>query len=543
MSSYVDQLKTQIGSGTAVSSYQPSSNNPTRIDSNSLLNNLGYKSSLSKKNPEYREESKAEILAFAGRMGFQDTWRGVKQLLGSDEEEMKKDQERLNRYLQNDEYGGSVMAAYTAGLFGDPVGWFLPGLKARNAYKAARAGLISGGIVGATGYVDEDNGMSRLNMTILGMAGGGVLSPAMYKFNKTIMPLMRRGYTSMGSAIDSGKINQDLGMIAKGFSYAGAKAGAPIYGQVKKAGSWVGGTKPYNKFGNYFIDNFGLPDAVKVAKKNRRLSENKWAGDFNDVLERFAKLTPTQDRALYRLMTGEKLTAKENSLLTADIRALGKEGRTVVNKLGNELVDLGLLEQKTFLANKNKYLHRSYEKYADPLKRSKKQIITDEENLGVIATEFLRRGRTETFTLGTGDTMAKLIAKKRLEGWKVLDTKGSKIRMNRDWTVKERKDMGEMVSATFALAKTGKVMSNDVAAFRFYDDIAKMGDDVAVRGTGTDFAKPIGVADDWKRVPLDFIKVGGNDTKVRKFGNLSGHWVSPEVYNDLKWAARFKKYS
>jgi hypothetical protein len=361
----------------------------------------------------------------------------------------------------------------------------------------------------------------------------------MYKFNKTILPNIKNGYRNLGTAIDENKITKDLNLLQKGIT----GVAGPTYAGVKKVGYGIKGTKAYNKFGNYFIDNFGLPDAVKVAKKNRRLSENKWAGDFNDVLERFAKLTPKQDRALYRLMTGERLTAKENSLLTADIKALGKEGRTVVNKLGQELVDLGLLEQKTFLANKNKYLHRSYEKYADPLKRSKKQIITDEENLGVIATEFLRRGRTETFTLGTGETIAKLIAKKRLEGWKVIDTKGSKVRMNRDWTAKERKDMGEIVSATFALSKTGKLMSNDVAAFKFYDDIAKMGDDVAVKGTGKNFERPIGVADDWKRVPIDFVKIGGNETKVSKYGNLAGHWVPEEVFNDLKWASIAKKYN
>ena len=544
MSSLLDSMKAEYNIGTsAVQSDISDSTKPSFTpigvtqDSNSLLNNLGYKSSLSKTNPEYREESMAEIIGFASRMGFQDTWRGVKQLLGSDEEEMKRDQERLNRYLKNEEYGGSVMAAYTAGLFGDPVGWFLPGMKARNAYKAAKAGLVSGGIIGATGYVDEDNGMTRLNQTMIGIAGGGILSPAMYKFQKTIMPNMKNGYRNLGTAIDENKITSELNLLQKGIT----GVAGPAYSGVKKVGSKISETKAYNKFGNYFIDNFGLPDAVKVAKKNRRLSENKWAGDFNEVLERFAKLTPLQDRALYRLMTGDKLSAKENSLLTADIRALGVEGRTVVNALGKELVDLGLLDPKTFLANKNSYLHRSYEKYADPLKR--KKIVTDEENLGVIATEFMRRGKTETFKLGKGQTKASLIAQKRLEGWKVIDSKGNNIRMNRDWTAKERTDMGEMVSATFALAKTGKLMSNDVAAFKFYDDIAKMGDDVAIKGTGTQYTKPLGVPEDWKRVSLDFVKVGGNDTKVRKYGNLAGHWVSPEVHRDLKWASIAKKYS
>jgi len=502
---------------------------------------------LAQNNPEYAEETHTDRLAFAARMGFQDTWRGVKQLLGSDKEQMLKDQRRLNMYLQNEQYGGSVMAAYTAGLFGDPVGWFFVGMKAKNLAQATRAGLISGGVIGATGYADEESGMTRLNNTLIGIAGGGVLSPAMYKFNKTILPNMKNGWKNLGTAIDENKISKDLSLLNKGITsvagptYAGMKRVGTNIKEGEKFGYGLVG-KSYNNFGKYFIDNFGLPDAVKVAKKSRRNRENKWAGDFNEVLEKYAKLKPNEDRALYRLMTGEKLTAKENSILTADIRALGKEGRKVVNDLGNELVSLGLLEKKTFLANKNKYLHRSYEQYADPLKRSKKQIITDEDNLGVFASELMRRGKTETFKLGKGKSMAKLIADKKAEGWKTLRLDKGRVIMNRDWTAKERTDMGEIVSATFSLAKTGKLMSNDVAAFKFYDDIAKMGDDVAVKGTGSTFERPIGVADDWKRVPTDFIKIGGNDTKVRKYGNLAGHWVPEEVFNDLKWANIAKKY-
>ena len=120
-------------------------------------------------NPEYAEETQADRLAFAARMGMADSWRGIKQLLGTDEEQMAADQRRLNMYLRNKEYGGSILATYTAGLFGDPVGWVLPGMKARNAYKAVKAGVVAGGIAGATGYVDEEGGMNRLNNTLLGM--------------------------------------------------------------------------------------------------------------------------------------------------------------------------------------------------------------------------------------------------------------------------------------------------------------------------------------------------------------------------------------
>ena len=198
---------------------------------------------LAQNDSAYAEETHADRLAFAARMGFSDTWRGVKQLLGSDKEQMLKDQRRLNMYLQNEQYGGSIMAAYTAGLFGDPVGWFLPGMKAKNLAQATRAGLISGGVIGATGYADEESGMTRLNNTLIGIAGGGVLSPAMYKFNKTIIPALKSGYSNMGEAIDTGKVAQDIGMISKGFSTVGAKVGAPVYGQVKKAGRWTKETK------------------------------------------------------------------------------------------------------------------------------------------------------------------------------------------------------------------------------------------------------------------------------------------------------------
>ena len=488
-------------------------------------------------NPEYAEETQADRLAFAARMGMADSWRGIKQLLGTDEEQMAADQRRLNMYLRNKEYGGSILATYTAGLFGDPVGWVLPGMKARNAYKAVKAGVVAGGIAGATGYVDEEEGLNRLNNTLLGMAGGGILSPAMYKFNQTIMPALSKGYSNMGEAINSGKVAEDLGFISKGVSTVAAKGVAPVYGQVKKVGAYARDTKAGQTIGGYIVENFGLPDAVVKAKGTKRQMQNKWAGDFNDVLEKFSKLTPEQDRALYRVMTpdgGVKLTASERALVTPELEALGQEGRTVVNNLGKQLVKLGLLEPEVFKANKNSYLYRSYEKTQGPRKR----IIRDENNVGVIASEFVRRGRTSTFTPIKGQTKAELRALKETEGFKFIKNTRSGVTMNKDFTPEQRKNMGEIISSTFALAKTGKLMSNDVAAFKFYDDITKMGNDVVLPKSIT----PDQIPDGWKPIPLDFVGVGGKKTRIRRFGNLAGRYVSPEVYRDLVWADRMKRY-
>ena len=492
---------------------------------------------LGQNNPEYAEDDLQSKVAFAARMGFADTWRGVKQILGTDEEQMLKDQRRLNMYLQNEKYGGSIMAAYTAGLFADPVGWFLPGMKAKNLASATKAGLISGGIVGATGYADEESGMNRLNNTLIGIAGGGVLSPAMYKFNKTMLPALKNGYGETLKAIDAGKLNSDLNLVQKsiagpvGLGYQGVKAtGRVIKGSDE---TWRG--KKFNNLGAYFIENYGLPEKFVKAKGNRRLMENKWAGDFNDVLEKFAKLKPEQDRALYRLMTDEKLTKAEKELLTPDIKTLGKEGRTIVNSLGKELVSLGLLDKKVFEANKKKYLYRSYEKTADPIR---KRIIRDENNVGVIASEFVRRGRDKTFRARKGQTLAQRIAEEEANGYRVISKGKGQVLMNKDYTADERQKMGEIISSTFALAKTGKLMSNDVATFKFYDDITKMGDDIILPKSTAQSDIPA----DWKQIPNNFVRVGQRKTNVKEFGNLAGRYVSPEVHRDLIWANRMKKY-
>ena len=481
--------------------------------------------------PEYGEESYADKLAFVARMGMQDTWRGVKQLLGTDEEQMAEDQRRLNMYLRNEQYGGSMMAAYTAGLFGDPIGWFIPGMKAKNIASAAKAGAIAGGLSAPLGYVDEEEGMTRLNNTLIGIAGGTALSPAMYKFNKTMVPALKSGYSNIGKAIDDGEFAKELNL----FQRSVAAPIRPAYSAGKKAADKFGQTRFGKTMGGWIIENYGLPDTYVKAKGNRRILENKWAGDFNELLEKFNKLTPEQDRALYKLMTDEKLAKSEMELMTPDVKALGKEGRALVNRLGKQLVDLGLLDKDVFKANKKKYLYRSYEKTADP---RKKRIIRDENNVGVIASEFVRRGRDKTFRPRKGQTLAARIKEEEANGYRVIKKGKGQVLMNKDYTPEERTKMGEIISSTFALAKTGKLMTNDVATFKFYDDITKMGPEVVLPKN----VAPENVPEGFIKMPETFVKVGKKGTRVREFGNLAGRYVSPEVHRDLVWANRMKKY-
>ena len=98
-------------------------------------------------------------IAYATKLGFTDTYRGVKQMTGFDKDQMKAEQEKLYRYMENPD--GSTNWAVAGAYFGsailDPAGWLIPVTKARTLYKAAKYGFVSAGIFGGLGYVDEES--------------------------------------------------------------------------------------------------------------------------------------------------------------------------------------------------------------------------------------------------------------------------------------------------------------------------------------------------------------------------------------------------
>ena len=94
----------------------------------------------------YSHDSVADKAAFAARLGVGDTYRGIKQLFNIQEDEMAADMVKLNEYIADPEYGGTILAAYTAGLFGDPVVWVIPGMKAKNLWSATKSGMMVGAL-------------------------------------------------------------------------------------------------------------------------------------------------------------------------------------------------------------------------------------------------------------------------------------------------------------------------------------------------------------------------------------------------------------
>ena len=129
------------------------------------------------------DESLASAMAFAFGLGITDTIRGGQQIAGRDVnyltgKNMKDEQTKLKNLM--DEKGFAVTAAYFGGAILDPASWLIPLAKARTLLKMGFGGMVSGGIAGATGYVDEDSIINtRDKQALFGLIGGGVLAPTL----------------------------------------------------------------------------------------------------------------------------------------------------------------------------------------------------------------------------------------------------------------------------------------------------------------------------------------------------------------------------
>ena len=146
-------------------------------------------------NFEDKDRELSGAMAFAFGLGLSDTARGVQQIAGSEKNyltgrNMRDEQDELKRLM--DEHGFAVTAAYFGGAILDPASWLLPFMKAKTLLKMGQYGMVSGGLAGATGYVDEDSYINTRPLQAgLGLVGGGVLSP-------TIGALKNLGVTVTG---------------------------------------------------------------------------------------------------------------------------------------------------------------------------------------------------------------------------------------------------------------------------------------------------------------------------------------------------------
>ena len=126
-----------------------------------------------------------DAFSYGAKLGFTDTYRGAKQMIGKDLEDMKLQQQELYARMADDEYGFWTTAGYFGGAILDPITWIIPFAKAKTVYQMAKMGAISGGFFGATGYVDEDSILdTRTKQAFAGIVGGSIITPAIGQTSK-----------------------------------------------------------------------------------------------------------------------------------------------------------------------------------------------------------------------------------------------------------------------------------------------------------------------------------------------------------------------
>ena len=280
------------------------------------------------------------------------------------------------------------------------------------------------------------------------------------------------------------------------------------------------------------VDDYGLtPEYIKL-RKDISINKNSIGQEFIDITDQIAKkLNVEERRFLYSFMTGDLDSIPKGAIL-------GDEARKTVTKYAQEMVDLGLLNERVFKANVNTYLKRTYTKHLNNKTIGRGEIKTTRK-LSFMADELKGRGKTETNVSQKKWEELYKIENKTLDPkarWRIIDgNEGGKgkLTIRRDYTKAERVEMGEIEDAAYALAETGRLMAHDISMAKFFRELA----------TDPKFSKS---KQEWKSMgePSDWVQV--SDSKIYKtdqkaFGDLAGRYVPREILQDLKRTVKIEE--
>ena len=656
-----------------------------------------------------------DAFAYGAKLGFTDTFRGGKQMLGIDLEGMKASQEELYARMQDEDYGFWTTAGYFGGAILDPITWIFPFAKAKTVYQMAKMGAISGGFFGATGYVDEDSILdSRPKQAAAGILGGAIVTPAIGKatqiFRKKKLPtgVLPEGDVSvktlneealrdvrllgaMGQGPRTIKVRTDkelktvidnatplqlrdtptakekaaynqlkgvrffvnnyltqpyqekfgkpalqffkgergrttfggrLSAEVGGTEVASGLAGAAIAPQYLEddaslmnkfsaaaigfmAGSvGVGGIKQipvtrtmlkgtdieYDKkvsFGEILArgirDDYGLPADLKAAKNASRGFENKLADRFAQLAAKIEPLSTDEQRLLLNLFEADTTYGK----IPNQFKLINKEFRREVTKIGQMMVDFGLLSERTFKQNILTYLRRTYTsdeslaKVGDELKPrgfhiqvSKKEFAKyyskdkafqiDAGNDNKLVRQFQKIRTEEQYKIGTKEynkLLDQLKDKTRVKGhkgWEVFslgpgsgrkltdaqrkelefgNPKGQAFKrafaklkdddvLTIRWqlTKQERIALGQIENGSLAMAETGRLLSGNLGRNHYYNQIAKSGYAVD-RPSRARIQK-----ENLIKIPDTVIPKTANK---KIYGNLAGKFLPEEIADNI----------
>ena len=281
----------------------------------------------------------------------------------------------------------------------------------------------------------------------------------------------------------------------------------------------------YNKgrireFVNFqFMPEYGLSQKYKDRSLGMMIHRNKIQHEFDKIIREASEtLTPDENRLLYLIMTGEPI---DPTVIAKDGLKIGKKGRDLITKYAKQMVDNGSLNAETFQKNKDIYMKRVYLR---PNAAKKNNLINVGTDIKIIGDNLKRRGFTHPSFI-TKKTYEKDF---KPEGFYIIkgsERKDGKFKVARDWTKAERELMGELEDFSLSLYETGKLMSNDIAAKKFFTDIA---DNFSIS------QKQFDELDDIAK--KGYYRIGDMNikgTQQKKYGDLAGRYVDKYVYNDI----------
>ena len=257
------------------------------------------------------------------------------------------------------------------------------------------------------------------------------------------------------------------------------KIGAPIWDElivkkIPKALEKIPGGKAINRAILY--DYRGdLPDTPLYMKSLEDMRRHQSIGrEYAVDLGR--RLQNRNERA--QLAIGEQLRGEKASLTTEEA-AIATEARNVLDALGKQAVDVGLLDDKVFFKNVGQYLPRLY--------------TSKEYNSKLISFNLKKPQRLDL----------------------------TRFMKRKDIPKEVRQQMGEILTPGYPVAKGIRQLTHDIELAKHFNNIAGNSDWSLPKTT------EVGIPDAWKQMP-----------STRKLGKLSESYVHPEIFEDLKLAIR-----
>jgi hypothetical protein len=393
---------------------------------------------------------------------------------------------------------------------------------------------------------------------------------------------LKRWAPQHGEAWDTSKV----GMLDAALRYPGKYVSRYVLQPVaSRVSSLVDRVTP-EKVKHGAASDYGLPEPYLDAKMDRAARTNQLLRNTNNLMNQIKDLDRQQARIAYLWMADQPDLDAESRIMDQLPEASRKtlvEMKKAVSAIGQEAVDLGLMDQETYDRNNLAYLRRSYKKHeslmSEGQKAARRRAIT------IKGDQFKARGLRHDMEIGDtvkgdkyiryekrddpkdGERLGKLTAieyipignkvPKRLESWRYdgvwearfFDKEGQ-VGMWRDFTLEERQYMGEIDEVRFAFGTSMLRMVRDVENARFLrwvtteyskaDEAAvEAAGGVVVEGTDKRGSVQSFSNDEWVQVPMTSIP----GTGLRKYGDLAGRYITGAMFNDIRQIANSRDES